>query len=48
MDSLQHWQLFLVDWGYNTAAEQQSARESEKIKVVDISGFEALAAKSRA
>lgn len=43
MDALKHWNLYLVDWGYNTAAERARAKANPRIDVVSISDFEALA-----
>ena len=40
---LSAWQLYLVDWGYNTAAERQRAAANPRIEVVNRARFEALA-----
>lgn len=34
-----NWQLYLVDWGYNTPPERAAAAAHPKITVVDIDGF---------
>lgn len=36
------WQLYLVDWGYNTPAERQAAAADPRITVVDLQGFQKL------
>ena len=41
MRGLEHWQLYLVDWGYNTTAERKKAVQNSRIKVVDKSQFQA-------
>lgn len=41
---LQAWSLYLVDWGYNTAAERQRAKDTGRICVVDKQGLEKFAA----
>jgi hypothetical protein len=33
------WQLYLVDWGYNTAAERERAGDSSRITVIDVQQF---------
>jgi hypothetical protein len=38
------WQLFLVDWGYNTERERASARAHPRISVLDARGFAELMA----
>jgi hypothetical protein len=38
----QDWQLFLVDWGYNTQRERESARANPRISVVGLDGFQSL------
>ena len=43
LPELAQWQLYLVDWGYNTPAERRQAAASERIRVVDIGEFERLA-----
>lgn len=40
---LSAWQLYLVEWGYNTAAERQRAAANPRIEVVNLARFEALA-----
>jgi hypothetical protein len=37
-----NWQLYLVDWGYNTQPERDAAAAHPKITVVDIEGFKQL------
>jgi hypothetical protein len=41
-DGAEAWQLYLVDWGYNTPAERQAAAADPRITVVDIQGFQQL------
>ncbi|WIA23028.1 hypothetical protein OEZ86_009943 [Tetradesmus obliquus] len=36
------WQLYLVDWGYNTPAERQAAAADPRITVVDLQHFQQL------
>jgi hypothetical protein len=36
------WQLYLVDWGYNTPAERQAAAADPRITVVDLQRFQQL------
>jgi len=38
--SLNHWQLYLVDWGYSTRKERERAAANPRIKVI---GYEAFA-----
>eukprot|EP00891_Asterochloris_glomerata_P009363 jgi/Astpho2/9363/Aster-x1572 len=38
---LKHWQLYLVDWGYNTAAERKEAAQNARIKILNNSQFQA-------
>eukprot|EP00775_Hariotina_reticulata_P011464 gene11464-11610_t len=38
------WQLYLVDWGYNTPQERQEAAAHPRIEVLDIKRFELLMA----
>ena len=40
--SLADWQLYLVDWGYNTEAERQHASENKRISVITHSQFAQL------
>ncbi len=42
-DSMRHWQLYLVDWGYNTPAERQKAAQHDRLQVVNIDEFKRLA-----
>lgn len=39
---LDGWELFLVDWGYNTPEERARASANPRIEVVDAQGFAAL------
>ena len=32
---LEHWQLYLVDWGYNTQQERERAASNPRIHVVN-------------
>lgn len=41
---LADWNLYLVDWGYNTADERQHAKDLGRIKVVDKKTLEMVAA----
>lgn len=43
MQELDHWRLYLVDWGYNTAPERAVAEANQRIEVVDIARFSQLA-----
>jgi len=36
--------LYLVDWGYNTAPERERARADPRIRLLDVDGFTALLA----
>jgi hypothetical protein len=38
-DGLEKWELFLVDWGYNTEEERARARANPRIRVVDVETF---------
>ena len=38
-DGLETWELFLVDWGYNTEEERARARANPRIRVVDLETF---------
>ena len=37
-----NWQLYLVDWGYNTPQEQMAAAAHPKITVVNVASFAKL------
>eukprot|EP00879_Flechtneria_rotunda_P030245 GHRR01032853.1.p1 GENE.GHRR01032853.1~~GHRR01032853.1.p1 ORF type:complete len:143 (+),score=45.70 GHRR01032853.1:360-788(+) len=37
--NLQHWNLHLADWGYNTAAERKAAKSAPGIKLLTRSSF---------
>jgi len=41
--SLDQWNLYLVDWGYNTVAEREWAAANERIKLIGIDEFTKLA-----
>lgn len=36
---LNHWKLYLVDWGYNTEQERARARENARITVIGVREF---------
>jgi hypothetical protein len=36
------WQLYLVDWGYNTATERQRLEGNARIKVINKTQFAEL------
>ena len=38
-EGLEAWELFLVDWGYNTPAERARAEANPRITLVNIDGF---------
>jgi hypothetical protein len=42
---LEAWQLFLVDWGYNTPEERERAAANERIKVVCVGEFREVVGK---
>ena len=42
-DALTAWQLYLVDWGYNTQPERDAAAQNPRIHVVDQDHFTQLA-----
>jgi hypothetical protein len=42
--ALSDWQLYLVDWGYNTPAERARAAANPRITVIDVAEFAALMA----
>ena len=35
MKELDHWQLYLVDWGYNTVEERKRASSNPRIQDVN-------------
>lgn len=41
--SLQQYQLYLVDWGYNTEPERQRAAAHGRIAVIDATEFSRIA-----
>eukprot|EP00955_Chlamydomonas_euryale_P071756 361190-Chlamydomonas_euryale.AAC.2 len=41
-DAMAGWDLYLVDWGYNTAEERQRAAANPRITVIGVSDFAAL------
>ncbi|KAG1667581.1 hypothetical protein FOA52_014662 [Chlamydomonas sp. UWO 241] len=42
--ALSDWQLYLVDWGYNTPAERARAAANPRIKVISVADFTAMMA----
>ena len=38
-DGLEEWELFLVDWGYNTEAERSRAAANPRIQVIAVEDF---------
>ncbi len=38
----ERWQLFLVEWGYNTVDERHRASSSDRIRVIGLSQFDEL------
>jgi hypothetical protein len=42
---LDSWQLYLVDWGYNTKEERAWAAAHERIQLIDLKQFVALVPK---
>ncbi len=36
VDALSSWQLYLVDWGYNTAEERERAAKNPRISVMNL------------
>jgi hypothetical protein len=42
LPDLQHVQLFLADWGYNTAAEREAAQQNPKIIMISLDRFNNL------
>lgn len=40
--SLDRWNLYLVDWGYNVQKERDAASASERLNMVDIAQFRAI------
>eukprot|EP00798_Chlamydomonas_sp_ICE-L_P026047 gene26047-11745_t len=43
-ESLNSWDLYLVDWGYNTAAERERAAANPRITVITVEQFKSLLA----
>ena len=41
-DGLEAWELYLVDWGYNTAAERERAARNPRIEVIAVDDFTAM------
>lgn len=41
---LERWELYLVDWGYNTEAERREAHENKRIHVIANAQFGSLLA----
>jgi hypothetical protein len=48
LDNLTAWQLYLVDWGYNTVAERQEAKDSPRIELIGMERFRELVAAAAA
>lgn len=46
LDDMAHWNLYLVDWGYNTAAERERAGANSRIRVINRAEFAELAGSS--
>lgn len=44
LDKLQGFNLYLVDWGYNTEDEKDLARQNDRIQLVTISQYSAMLA----
>jgi len=42
---LDQWELYLVDWGYNTVEERARAAQHPRIKVINTQQFAALLGK---
>jgi hypothetical protein len=40
--NLDDWQLFLVDWGYNTPRERERASQNPRIRVITQQHFQEL------
>lgn len=38
-EAMNRWNLYLVDWGYNTEEERERARKNERIEVVGVERF---------
>lgn len=38
-ENMNKWNLYLVDWGYNTEGERERARKNERIEVVGVERF---------
>lgn len=41
-DQLDGYNLYLVEWGYNTEPEKQYARDSSRIELIDMARFDEL------
>jgi len=41
-ESMRKWNLYLVDWGYNTEEERERARGNERIEVVGVERFRGM------
>jgi hypothetical protein len=37
--ALDQWNLYLVNWGYNTPKEREDAEGISRIQVIDLPGF---------
>ena len=42
MPALDAWELYLVDWGYNTPEERAAAAAHPRITVLDVAAFRRL------
>lgn len=40
--SLNNWELYLVDWGYNTPQERDEAEQHPRVKVINVQQFRQL------
>lgn len=44
ISDLDHWNLYIVDWGYNTAPEREAAAANPRVSVIDVQQFKGLVA----
>lgn len=42
ISELDAWNLYLVDWGYNTEPERTSATADPRLSVIDVAAFQGL------
>ena len=42
LEGLQEWQLYLVDWGYNTEEERHRANENPRISLLSLDTIAAV------